>query len=297
MVKIFSGLTLVVALAAIFFGFQSKELVGKLQVAAERDHTDLLATREKLKKTEKELADTKAELATTKEELAKTKDTLVKTEADLTKAIADVKAATDKLAANETELAAIKKNFEDLKKDLPGTPEEIAKQIADMKAKIPELEGKVATAEKDIAELKEVNKTLTAQKHELDERFASQKKVVDRYQKNIMIKGTRGHVLAVNAGWGFCVLSIGDRQGAAANKIMIVARGGQAIGKVKIINVESSQSVADIIPKSFTRGSYVEPGDDVIFTGEDKVREEPADAAGKTPAATTAPGVPALPQP
>ena len=297
MVKIFSGLTLVVALAAIFFGFQSKELVGKLQVAAERDHTDLLATREKLKKTEKELADTKAELATTKEELAKTKDTLVKTEADLAKAIADVKAATDKLAANETELAAIKKNFEDLKKDLPGTPEEIAKQIADMKAKIPELEGKVATAEKDIAELKEVNNTLTAQKKELDERFASQKKVVDRYQKNIMIKGTRGHVLAVNAGWGFCVLSIGDRQGAAANKIMIVARGGQAIGKVRIINVESSQSVADIIPKSFTRGSYVEPGDDVIFTGEDKVREEPADAAGKTPAATTAPGVPALPQP
>ena len=297
MVKIFSGLTLVVALAAIFFGFQSKELVGKLQVAADRDHTDLLATREKLKKTEKELAETKAELATTKEELAKTKDTLVKTEADLTKAIADVKAATDKLAANETELAAIKKNFEDLKKDLPGTPEEIAKQIADMKAKIPELEGKVATAEKDIAELKEVNKTLTAQKQELDERFASQKKVVDRYQKNIMIKGTRGHVLAVNAGWGFCVLSIGDRQGAAANKIMIVARGGQAIGKVKIINVESSQSVADIIPSSFTRGSYVEPGDDVIFTGEDKVREEPADAAGKTPAATTAPGVPALPQP
>ena len=271
--------------------------MGKLQVAAERDHTDLLATREKLKKTEKELADTKAELATTKEELAKTKDTLVKTEADLTKAIADVKAATDKLAANETELAAIKKNFEDLKKDLPGTPEEIAKQIADMKAKIPELEGKVATAEKDIAELKEVNNTLTAQKKELDERFASQKKVVDRYQKNIMIKGTRGHVLAVNAGWGFCVLSIGDRQGAAANKIMIVARGGQAIGKVKIINVESSQSVADIIPSSFTRGSYVEPGDDVIFTGEDKVREEPADAAGKTPAATTAPGVPALPQP
>ena len=296
MVKIFSGLTLVVALAAIFFGFQSKELVGKLQVAAEREHTDLLATREKLKKTEKELATTKEELAATKEELAKTKDTLVKTEADLTKAMADVKAATDKLAANETELAAIKKNFEDLKKDLPGTPEEIAKQIADMKAKIPELEGKVATAEKDIAELKEVNKTLTGQKKELDERFASQKKVVDRYQKNIMIKGTQGHVLAVNAGWGFCVLSIGDRQGAAANKIMIVARGGQAIGKVRIINVESSQSVADIIPKSFTRGSYVEPGDDVIFTGEDKVREEPADAAGKTPAAATAPGVPALPQ-
>jgi len=36
MAKLFSGLTLIVALVAIFFGFQSKELVGKLQVAAER---------------------------------------------------------------------------------------------------------------------------------------------------------------------------------------------------------------------------------------------------------------------
>ena len=298
MVKIFSGLTLVVALAAIFFGFQSKELVGKLQVAAERDHTDLLATREKLKKTEKELADTKAELATTKEELAKTKDTLVKTEAELTKTKGELAAAEQKQKDAEAQYAEVKKNFDELSAKFQGKkPDEILKSIADMETANKDLTAKIAAVEKDIAELKTVNDTLTAQKKELDERFASQKKVVDRYQKNIMIKGTRGHVLAVNAGWGFCVLSIGDRQGAAANKIMIVARGGQAIGKVRIINVESSQSVADIIPKSFTRGSYVEPGDDVIFTGEDKVREEPADAAGKTPAATTAPGVPALPQP
>jgi hypothetical protein len=110
-----------------------------------------------------------------------------------------------------------------------------------------------------------------------------------------MIKGTRGQVLAVNAGWGFCVLSIGDKQGAAANKTMIVARNGQAIGKVKIINVERSQSVADIIPSSFVRGAYVQPGDSVIFVGDDKVREEPP-AEGTAPA-PHAPGAPALPQP
>ena len=134
-----------------------------------------------------------------------------------------------------------------------------------MKAKIPELEAKITTAETKVNELTTVNETLLAQKKDAEEKIASQTKVVDRYQKNIMQKGVRGSVLAVNAGWGFCVLSIGDRQGAAANKIMIVARGGQAIGKVKIINVEHSQSVADIIASSFTRGMYVEPGDEVIF--------------------------------
>ncbi len=298
MLKIFSGLTLVVALVAVFFGLQSKDLVGKLQVAAERDHTDLLATREKLKKTEKDLAETKAELAAIKEELAKTKDTLVKTEADLAKAKGELTAATEAKAAAEAQYADVKKKFDDLSAKFQGkNPEEILKAIADMETANKDLTAKVAEAEVAVTTLKADKEDLLRQKKVFDEQFATQKKIVDRYQKNIMIKGTRGHVLAVNAGWGFCVLSIGDRQGAAANKIMIVARGGQAIGKVRIINVESSQSVADIIPSSFTRGMYVEPGDDVIFTGEDKVPEAPADAAGKTPATTGAPGVPALPQP
>ena len=293
MAKLFSGLTLVVALVAIFFGFQSKEMVGKLQVAADRDHTDLLDTRTKLKKTEKERDDTKAELATTKEELSKTQIELTATKGDLEKKTAELTVANTELTASKAELADVKAKLKAIG-DVP--VDELMKQIADMKAKIPELDAKVAAGEKEITELKGEKEGLIAQKKETEVKIASQQKVVDRYQKNIMQKGIRGSVLAVNSGWGFCVLSIGDRQGAAANKIMVVARNGQAIGKVKIINVEASQSVADIIPASFTRGIYVQPGDDVIFTGEDKVREEPADAAGKTPAATAAPlGVPALP--
>ncbi len=295
MAKLFSGLTLVVALAAIFFGFQSKELVGKLQVAADRDHTDLLATRDTLKKTEAKLKTTEEELKATTEELSKTKIELTSTKGELAKATTDLAAAQMAQKKAEEELATVTANFEKLKKDFPGTPEEIAKQIADMKARIPELDAKVAAGEKEITELKAEKEGLLAQKKDSEEKIASQNKVVNRYQKNIMQKGIRGSVLAVNSGWGFCVLSIGDRQGAAASKIMIVARNGQAIGKVKIINVEASQSVADVIASSFTRGTYVQPGDEVIFTGEDKVREEPADAAGKTPAAAAPVGAPALP--
>ena len=76
MAKIFSGLTLLAALAAIYFGFQSKALVEKLRVAADREHTDLLSTRENLKKKEKELEATKEELTVAKDELTKTKDSL-----------------------------------------------------------------------------------------------------------------------------------------------------------------------------------------------------------------------------
>ena len=58
MAKIFSGLALLAAIVASFFGFQSKNLVEKLQASAATEHTDLLKTRETLKKTQAELKDT-----------------------------------------------------------------------------------------------------------------------------------------------------------------------------------------------------------------------------------------------
>lgn len=296
MAKIFSGLTLLAALAAIYFGFQSKELVGKLRVAADREHTDLLSTRENLKKKEKELEATKEELTVAKDELTKTKDLLTKAEADAKKAIADLADANQKKDAAEAQYATVKKSFDDLKAKFGDKePEQIVQSIALMETANKDLTAKVATLENDVASQKIVVESLTKEKKATEDRIASKEKVISRYQKNIMEKGVRGHVLAVNSGWGFCVLSIGDRQGAAASKILIVARNGQSIGKVKIINVEANQSVADIIPSSFVRGSYVEPGDEVIFTGEDKVREEPASAAPTAPAGVAAPGVPPLP--
>ena len=297
MAKLFSGLTLIVALVATFLGFQSKELVEKLRTAADRDHTELVDKRAKLIKTEKELAATKDELAATKDELGKAKDALVKAEEKQKAAEAELAAATKALTEKETQLATLKKSYDDLKVAFGDkTPEEIAKEIDAMKTKRAELETKVAAMEKDGAEQKTVIETLTRNKQESEEKLVSQKKVIDRYKNNIVQQGLRGEVLAVNAGWGFCVLSIGDRQGAAANKIMIVVRNGQAIGKVKIINVEVSQSVADIIPSSFTRGAYVRPGDEVIYTGEDKVREEPAAAGGTAPAPANPPSGLPLPQ-
>lgn len=298
MAKIFSGLTLLAALAAIFFGFQSKELVGKLQVAAQREHDDRLATVEKLKKTEKELAATKDELTAAKDELTKTKDLLTKAEADAKKAIADLADANMKKDAAEAQYATVKKSFDDLKGLLGDKePAQILATITEMETAKKDLTAKVAALENEVATGKIAIEELTKQKKVTEEKIASKEKVIDRYQKNIMQKGLRGRVLAVNSGWGFCVLSIGDRQGAAANKIMIVARNGQSIGKVKIINVETSQSVADIIPSSFVRGTYVEPGDEVIFTGEDKVREEPAPAGTNAPAASSPPsGVTELPR-
>ena len=294
MAKIFSLLTLLAAAAAIFFGFKGKELVDKLQVAAEREHTDLLATKDKLKKTEKERDETKAELASTKDELEKTRESLVKTTDELKKTMGELAAATTELTDAKAKVAKLEADMKEMAGQ--GDPAELAKQIAAMKVKIPELEAKVAEADIKLTERGEVIKGLEAKVKSVEAQFADKEKTIKRYRENVMEKGTRGRVLAVNSGWGFCVISIGDRKGAAANKVLIVARNGQAIGKVKITNIEASQAVADILPSTFVRGMYVEPGDEVIYTGDDKVREEataPAPAVGPV---TSPLGVPGLPE-
>lgn len=300
MVKIFSGLTLLIAAAAIFFGFKTKELVEKLQAKGKETYDELVEKRATLKATQAKLKATEEKLAATEAELKSTQEKLAMTEADLAKTKTELADAKNEAEKAKADYAAINKSYEDLKAKFNGqTPEQIAESIAKMETSNKELTAKVAELEIKLTEKNIAVEELTKQKKDNESKISEQKTHLNRYIENIMQKGTRGEVLAVNAGWGFCVVSLGDKRGAAANKILIVTRGGQAIGRVKIINVETSQSVADIIPSSFTKGTYVQPGDQVIYTGEDKVREEPAATppagSGRPPTAPTAPPLAPVP--
>jgi hypothetical protein len=86
-------------------------------------------------------------------------------------------------------------------------------------------------------------------------------------EQGLMRKGLEGRVLAVNPAWNFVVLSIGDRQGVSNNAELLLKRGGQYLGKVRITSVEPSTSIADIVANSLPSGVAVQPGDSVIYQG------------------------------
>lgn len=271
--KVFSVLTLLIAAGAAFLGMKGKELVDNLQGDL-RDTKGKLATEiSGHNKTKETLKATQADLEATKTDLEATRAKLVTSEMNLTTAKADLDAAKTSLDMKVMELAAIMeklKAFGDV--DING----LKGKIDEMTAKVKDQEAKIGTLEKEKNELTNAVASLEGTVKSKEDKIAQDTIKIDRWEKNFIQKGTRGRVMAVNPGWGFAVLSIGDKQGAAANKIMIVGRGGQAIGKVKITSVETNQSIADIIPGSFVKGSYVEPGDEVIFTGDDKVKTEVA---------------------
>jgi hypothetical protein len=276
--KVFSGLTIAIAGAAVYFGLEGKKAVDNLQTDLKDTKGRLAAeisahnkTKDTLKKTQEELETTKADLETTRGKLRETETALAttKTELDSTKtALAmkemQLKEISDKLAAiGDVDINGLKG------------------KIDEMTMKVKDQEAKIGTLEKEKIELTNAVASLEANVKGKEEKIAQDGVKIKRWEESFMQKGTRGRVMAVNPGWGFAVLSIGDKQGAAANKVMIVGRGGQAIGRLKITSVETHQSIADIIPGSFVKGTYVEPGDEVIFTGEDKVKTEVA--AGTAP--------------
>ncbi len=278
--KIASVVALIASGAAAYFGYNANVKVEELQSKGkiaygnwQSTKSELETTKKKLKDTVEELETTKATLETTRTDLATAKETLDKKSKELTE-------AQDKLAASEKVIADLTEKLKVLG-DL--NPEQLKAKIEEMVAKLKDQESKIGTLEKEKAELTTTVETLTSRNKDLDTQVASQTVKVKRYEQGIVVKGLTGTVRAVNAGWGFCVLSIGDRQGAAANKVMIVGRNGQAIGKVRISNVETNQSVADILTNTFAKGTYIQPGDTVIFTGEDKVKTEDATDATPTP--------------
>ena len=295
--KIFSILTIIIAGVAIYLGYDGNERAKILQEIGQ--------------KTNSILDDTKRELKRTKGEYDKLYDLLVKTEKELEDTKAKLRETEDKLRDTEAKLATVtaerdaqKAALDDMRKKIAealGIPadenlepakaiEAIKEQIAALTSKVKEQETKIAELEKIKAENETVIAGLTADKKRNEEEIANKKVVISKYEKNIMNKGIKGKVLAVNPGWGFCVVSTGDKQGAAHGRVMIVARDGKAIGKVKITNVETNQSIADIQTSTFVRGKFVEPGDEVIYVGDEKVKFEEAPLSG---AAAPGPAAPA----
>ena len=292
--KIFSILTIIIAGVAIYLGFEGEKRVLELQRVGLKTHGILEDTKRELKRTKGEydkvealLTKTEAELAETKAKLRDTEEKLAATEAKLATVTAErdaQKAALEEMQAKIAEALGIPKG-ENL--DPAQAIAAIKEQIATMTSKVKEQEDKIVDLEKIKAENETVIAGLTADKVRNEADIEKKKKVIAKHEQGIMQKGIKGRVMAVNPGWGFCVISTGDKQGAANGRVMIVARDGKAIGKVKITNVEATQSIADIQANTFVRGMFVQPGDEVIYTGDDKVKfeEEKPVAAVTAPAA------------
>gem|GEM_PF-5315726 len=130
-----------------------------------------------------------------------------------------------------------------------------------------EAKERVAVAEKQKAEL-EVTVDALQKANQEAEAQVNHWRTVATMKAQIYAKAPQGKVLAAEPGWGFLVVNVGDKQGVKPNGMLMVARDGSAIGKVKVTSVERDQAVAELVPGTFGKGAGVRRGDLVVGVGE-----------------------------
>ncbi len=216
------------------------------------------------------------------QEKAKTLEVAQKAVKEAKDSLATAVAEKDQVAAQVDSLKAdsdkSKSQVTDLTTQVGAKDAEITKLTADVQAKEAQIQTLTAaqtaapateTPSADVqAQLQEKEALVTKLQGDLD---ASRAQLADLRKKDSdrmalkMRNGLEGRILAVNQAWNFVVLNLGDRNGVVGNAEMLIKRGNQLIGKVRVTSVEPSTSIADIVVNSVPRGVSIQPGDNVIY--------------------------------
>jgi myosin heavy subunit len=87
---------------------------------------------------------------------------------------------------------------------------------------------------------------------------------IQRAQK-LALNGLVATVVAVNKEWGFVMINAGRSHGVTADASLLVKRGNSRIARLRIVNLEESSVIADLVDDSLVKGIEVQPGDKIIF--------------------------------
>ena len=178
--------------------------------------------------------------------------------------------------------------------------EEQLKEIGDIEAAVAKSESlqlEMSTVQQELLSAKEAFKNLVLTREN------TEKRIVDLRNKETM--QLTGQMQTINARiaqsygqWNFVVINAGGRQGVNAGTKLDVRRGSKLIGKLKVSNIESNQSVCDVL--SVGAGERIAAGDRVTVSVDSKwdpnKKKAAAPAApeggGLAPEAPAAPIVP-----
>jgi len=209
---------------------------------------------------EKQLKDREAAVAAANAKFGDTQSKVANTEAELAKVQAEKNELQTKLRANEAEIAELRNRIDSAgAKNAPGSTS--VTPTAELQAQLDDAKKQLDAAEREKILLSDKMKTTTEKSTQLE----TERK--HRPPPGPSNPGIRGTVLAVNQAYNFVVLSLGARQGVEANSEMLILRGGSFIGKIRISSVEPSTAIGDIITSTLARGVQVQPGDTVVYAG------------------------------
>jgi hypothetical protein len=210
---------------------------------------------------EKQLKDREAAVAAATAKFGDFQTKVASTEAELAQVQAERNDLQTRLRTNETEIADLRSRVENAE-SRPATGPPPAASTAELQAQLDDAKKQLDAAERE--------KILLSDKLKVTQEKSTQLETEKKQHRPGQAPnppGIRGTVLAVNQAYNFVVLSLGARQGVEANTEMLVLRGGSFIGRIRISSVEPATAIGDIITSTLARGVQVQPGDTVVYAG------------------------------
>jgi hypothetical protein len=125
----------------------------------------------------------------------------------------------------------------------------------------------VIALQNDLKSTREKAAALSDQEKILTRNIANLKNKLSKYEDEAQVvemPGLKGTVVAVDPKWDFVILDVGTTQGAKAGGQLLVRRGDKLVGKIRIISVEDSRSVANVI-SGWKQGDVAVAAGDVVL--------------------------------
>jgi hypothetical protein len=261
--KTIIGASVVLLALSAVFGFLNTQKTRALRTEVVQSETMRKDAEQLSARREKNLKEREAAVAAANAKFGDTRTPTVGTESELLKAQTERNDLQAKLRANETEIAELRKRIAEVEKKPPATDAAPSTASAtDLQAQLEEARKQLDAAEREKALLSD--KIKATRERTTTQTVETEKKKRPAAGGN---PGIRGTVLAVNQAYNFVVLNLGGRQGVEPNSEMLVLRGGSFIGKIRISSVEPATAIGDIITSSLARGVQVQPGDTVVYAG------------------------------
>lgn len=270
MAKIFIGISLVLTLLTAALSVMAKGHIDKMKTAWGETKVNLAKGEASLQTAKNDLKKATEDLTLANDSAKQSAQALETKTAELTTKIQELTNAQNQVAAQATEIEALKVKIASVDPKSPTTtpPDHTMEELLD----------KLQKAQVELTEKDALVQTMMNNLRVAEGRLSSLEQTERRRQEGISLPGLQGRILAVNAGWNFVVLNIGDKQGLAVNSALLVVRGKSPIARLRITSVEPATSIADLIPNSVARGVTVQPGDTVIVEGRTPSSETKAEA-------------------
>lgn len=256
MTKVLFILSIVVMAVATVFAYQNnRAFVSARNTKAATDRTTK-SELEVLKQTTAEIGKLVAEITSAQGQLDTESERLKAHQLKISQLDSEAKRTQEEFDAKSKKLEELKAQLAKLPADVK--PETLAEDLNKMKQAIAELQAQAEAKKKEVEAEQQKVTAAEKEKNEIVRKIEDRKKAFER-------NALTARVVAVNNDWGFVVIDAGQKEGITPDTKLLVTRGTQTIGKLSILSVEGSRTVANVLTDSLVAGMTPAPGDRVIL--------------------------------